>query len=212
MIKTGESKMIRFYLAIILTVMVSVSASACKDKNSDTSVILSVRAVDGDSLETDKRRIRLEGIDAPEYKQPCWDENGQEYRCGIESLEYLKSLMKNRKISCQCEAEKDRYKRELCVCFADNLELNKQMVLAGYAVDYRSQKYAGAEKTARESQSGIWRGKFMRPSLYRSLERDKEQKWCKANPAECKARKKQKKIRQKMFRKKHRSGKTGKNL
>ena len=160
-------------------------------------------AVDGDSLEGEGRRIRLEGIDAPEYKQYCFDENKQEYMCGQDSLKYLQDLMANKKIHCRCEPELDRYKRELCVCFADDLELNKQMVAAGQAVSYLSQNYKAEEKQAQAQKLGIWRGKFMRPALYRALNREKEKKWCKDNPEECKLKKKeQAKYRKKLSKKK----------
>ena len=74
-----------------------------------------LHAVDGDSLEDENRRIRLEGIDAPEYKQYCFDEHKQKYMCGQDSLKYLQNLMAGKKITCQCESEPDRYKRERIV-------------------------------------------------------------------------------------------------
>lgn len=57
-----------------------------------------LHAVDGDSLEDENRRIRLEGIDAPEYKQYCFDENKQKYMCGQDSLKYLQNLMAGKKL------------------------------------------------------------------------------------------------------------------
>lgn len=128
-------------------------------------------AIDGDSLEGDGRRIRLQGIDAPEYKQLCRNENGEKYYCGQEALKYLQNLMQGKKISCECEEECDRYKRELCVCYADDLELNKAMVRNGHAVRYHAPQYKNAERKARKQKRGIWKGNFMRPALYRSLQR-----------------------------------------
>ncbi len=126
-------------------------------------------AVDGDSLEGDGRRIRLEGIDAPEYKQYCFTADNNKYDCGADSLSFLQNLMKNKKINCKCEEERDRYNRELCVCYADKLNLNKAMVKNGRAVCYRSKRYKSAEKNAKNKKLGIWQGKFMRPALYRML-------------------------------------------
>jgi endonuclease YncB( thermonuclease family) len=48
-----------------------------------------------------------------------------------------------------------------------------KMVKSGWAVSYDNY-YNDAEATAKESKSGIWQGKFMRPELYRALNRSKD--------------------------------------
>ena len=128
-------------------------------------------AVDGDSLADGERRIRLDGIDAPEFVQSCYTDSGAEYTCGLDALRYLEDLMRDSEIRCDCLPEKDKYDREICECFADDVCLNEAMVFGGYAVTYRSDKYADAEKNAKEHKRGIWTGKFMRPALFRALER-----------------------------------------
>lgn len=139
---------------------------------SDTEV------VDGDSLQKNLKRIRLIGIDAPEYFQECEDENGKKYMCGQEAKAYLESLIENGrakgdKLICRSEGV-DRYKRELSVCSIGNVELNFEMVKAGYAVSYKYDRYHLAEKRAKQRKKGIWRGKFMRPEIYRAIKREKE--------------------------------------
>jgi endonuclease YncB( thermonuclease family) len=52
------------------------------------------------------------------------------------------------------------------------------MVAAGWAMTYRDEKYAKSEQNAQLGKRGIWQGKFMRPALYRALERIKQN----ANP------------------------------
>ena len=52
-----------------------------------------VKVIDGDSLIFNGKDIRLIGIDAPEYDQTCFDENGYEYDCGQESYLFLKILV-----------------------------------------------------------------------------------------------------------------------
>jgi len=128
-------------------------------------------AVDGDSLEFGTRRIRLDGIDAPEFVQVCYDADNREYPCGVDALHYLENLLKGAEVRCDCAESKDKYDREVCECFADDVSLNKTMVFTGYAVTYRSDKYVADEQNAKEHKRGIWRGKFMRPALFRALER-----------------------------------------
>jgi endonuclease YncB( thermonuclease family) len=56
-------------------------------------------------------------------------------------------------------------------CFDMNgNSINRQMILAGWAVAY-GEKYVQEEAQARALKKGIWRGKFMRPELYRALKR-----------------------------------------
>ncbi|MBR3501965.1 MAG: thermonuclease family protein [Alphaproteobacteria bacterium] len=130
------------------------------------------KAVDGDSLVRGDERIRLRGIDAPELVQQCRDEYGADYACGQEAFEFLQNLMKGNNVSCKCLKKRDRYKRKLCECFVSNISLNHEMVASGYAISYKSKRYLQAEESARSHKYGLWRGKFMRPAIYRALERE----------------------------------------
>ena len=134
--------------------------------------------VDGDSLQTSAKRIRLIGIDAPEYFQECEDQNGKKYMCGQEAKAYLEKLIQNglqkgKKFRCVTE-DIDRYKRELSVCRIGDIELNFEMVKAGYALAYKDERYKIPEKRAKKRKKGIWRGKFMRPEIYRAIKREQE--------------------------------------
>lgn len=133
-----------------------------------------VKVVDGDSLEIGKRRIRLLEIDAPEYKQYCFDKNHEKYDCGKDARRYLDDLLKEKAYKIQCKKiDEDRYNRELSECFIDDLNINLEMIEAGWAVTYRTNNplYLEAEKRAKISKKGIWQGKFMRPEYYRRLHR-----------------------------------------
>lgn len=149
------------YLLLILSLL-----TFCQTSNS-----AEYAAVDGDSLVRGDERIRLKGIDAPELYQKCNEENGEKYDCGKESLEYLQNLMNKGKVHCKCQKKRDRYKRKLCECFVSTLSLNQEMVASGNAVSYKSKKFEDSEIYAKEHKYGIWRGKFMRPAIFRALER-----------------------------------------
>lgn len=130
------------------------------------------KIVDGDSLEKGKERIRLEGVDAPELFQKCYDETSKEYDCGFEATEALREFMKNVKY-CQASG-KDVYERTLAECFDENREsINEKMVKSGYALSY-GVGFVKEEMYAKTNKKGIWRGKFMRPELYRALNKSKK--------------------------------------
>ena len=125
------------------------------------------KVVDGDSLEAGRMRIRLIDIDAPELFQECYDENNKSYECGKMALEELKKSVDSG-IECNVISV-DKYKRKLMDCFDVNgNNVNQNMVLNGWAVAY-SDKFTQEESVAREQKIGIWRGRFMRPELYRAL-------------------------------------------
>lgn len=126
--------------------------------------------VDGDSLEKDGARIRLDGIDAPEFFQTCQDENGEDYACGQEATQHLKDLIGEYNTRCECLPKPDRYKRQICECFAGGVSLNRTMIKDGYARVYRGKKFIAEEEEASLHHRGIWQGKHMRPALYRILQ------------------------------------------
>ena len=129
-----------------------------------------VRAVDGDSLVAEGRRVRLLGIDAPEYAQTCGDARGCDYPCGREALAFLQKLIASEKVECR-KKQQDIYKRDLSICYAGGRDINRLMLENGWAVVYRSDNpdYLAAEENARRNKRGIWQGKFMKPELYRIL-------------------------------------------
>ena len=51
------------------------------------------KVIDGDSIKIRNHRIRLLGIDAPELKQLCKDQNNKTYACGKASKIFLKSFI-----------------------------------------------------------------------------------------------------------------------
>ncbi len=134
-----------------------------------------IKVVDGDSLFIGKREIRLSGIDAPEYKQECFDANGAAYACGKRALSALKALVKD---DLECKTlTTDRYHREVAVCYSGGKNVNRQMVLQGWAVAYDryTHAYDKAQNKAKRAKRGIWQGRFMKPELYRALmRRDKK--------------------------------------
>jgi len=134
-----------------------------------------LEVVDGDSLEMEGRRIRLVGIDAPEYKQYCFDAKNEKYYCGQTALEYLKSLIGEGEVDCRTKAT-DIYGRDLAVCYVNGKNLNLEMIRAGHAILYRNEKsaYRKAAREAKRAKRGIYQGRYMAPEIYRRLNKRKK--------------------------------------
>ena len=132
--------------------------------------------IDGDSIKIGKKEIRLIGIDAPEYKQKCFNAQKQKYRCGIKSKKFLISLTKNQKVTCFYD-QKDIYNRFLSECFSQNNSLNKKLIENGMAIIYNkasaSQEIKNLELEAKDKKLGIWQGAFQIPQEYRKANRRK---------------------------------------
>jgi len=145
-------------------------AGTAKTVPFDISGTVTVTAVsDGDSLRSGKIRIRLFGIDAPERKQRCTQDDGTSWACGVAARAALRRLVE-RAPELQCQlADIDRYGRMVMRCFAGDIDLSAAMVRSGYALAYR--KYAGDyisdENSAQAARHGIWAGHFQTPWEWR---------------------------------------------
>ena len=132
--------------------------------------------IDGDTIKIKSKKIRLHGIDAPEFKQMCkktyltiiFFSFTKNYPCGKISTEKLKKKINNKVVTCKI-LDIDRYKRLIGECFKRNLNLNSWLVSNGYAVAYRkySKKYVSNEINAKNEKLGVWQGKFEMPWDYR---------------------------------------------
>jgi endonuclease YncB( thermonuclease family) len=131
-----------------------------------------VEVIDGDSMRRGADEIRLNGIDAPEYRQTCRDEDGKDWTCGKESGSALRGLVSKADVRCD-GIETDRYGRIVADCFSGALSLNGEMVRLGWAIAYRqhSLKYVAQENEAKRAKRGIWRGTFEDPETWREKHR-----------------------------------------
>ena len=129
------------------------------------------RIIDGDTIHIGKNKIRLHAIDAPETNQKCI-KNNKEWNCGLQSTEFLLDLIGSSQIECIING-KDKYNRYIGVCYKNNIDLNSQMVLNGWAIAYRyySLDYIDEEEVAKNKKSGIWSGNFVEPYLFRKKDK-----------------------------------------
>ena len=126
-----------------------------------------IRVVDGDTIYLNGEKIRFSGIDTPELKQTCIN-NETVDSCGITAKEILIEKIANNKVECISEG-KDQYKRTLAECFVNNESLSSYLVISGYAFAYRkySKKFVKDEDYAKVNSLGMWSMKFEYPWNYR---------------------------------------------
>ena len=122
------------------------------------------RIVDGDTLVIGSNKVRLQGIDAPETDQICFNANGVSWTCGIEARDQLTVHIGGREIRCSPNGI-DAYQRTLGTCYFGDEDLNAWMVQQGWALAYvqYSKAYIHAEEDARTNQRGLWQGAFIAP-------------------------------------------------
>jgi endonuclease YncB( thermonuclease family) len=125
-----------------------------------------VKVADGDTItvlqENTQHRIRLQGIDAPERKQPH----------GNASRKHLASLVAGKTVTVQWD-KRDRYGRIVGFVIVDGQDVNLEQLKAGMAWFYRYYQkelspetrnlYARAEDEARANKKGLWQEKDSAP-------------------------------------------------
>ncbi|MCR4266708.1 thermonuclease family protein [Nitratireductor sp. ZSWI3] len=119
---------------------------------------------DGDTLTLSGVRIRLLGLDAPEFQQTC-SRRGVTYSCGREARNVLRGLIGAGEVKCEGH-EHDRYDRLLARCSVNGKDLGEALVAGGWAVAYGD--YGAAEAEARRARRGIWDGEFDAPRDWRA--------------------------------------------
>lgn len=127
--------------------------------------------IDGDTLTADGKRLRIEGVDAPELGQSCTSEEGTSYACGEDARRALSGLVSAGRWECS-GTSRDRYDRLLVICKRGVDDLGRLLVAAGAAV--ANGRYLSAEAEARQFKRGIWAGRFDRPSDWRRMRKMEE--------------------------------------
>jgi endonuclease YncB( thermonuclease family) len=129
------------------------------------------RVLDGDTIDIAGQRIRLPGLDAPEWNQTCRTADGGAWDCGAAAARRMRELTRGRTLSCHPEGH-DRYGRLLAVCRDGRTDIAETMVAEGFAT--ATSRYTSAEALARKARRGLWQGSFDTPAEWRRREAEGE--------------------------------------
>ena len=129
--------------------------------------------IDGNTIEIHGQHIPLDGVDAPEKGQPCYDAAGQAYRCGTIAARALDQFVGDSPVTCR-ERTTDRYGRTVADCSVRGVDSEEWLVRNGHALAYRrySSDYIGAEQEAKNNKRGVWSGSLMPPWEWRKAKRE----------------------------------------
>lgn len=130
-----------------------------------------VQVIDGDSLQIGERTVRLQGIDAVEFHQPCTTREGRQWHCGIEARKALVALAGKGDLVCEPHAT-DNFGRAVSTCSVKGVtDIAAALVAQGWAVSGDGEReglYVAQQEAARAAGRGIWRSSFQRPAEWRA--------------------------------------------
>jgi endonuclease YncB( thermonuclease family) len=126
---------------------------------------------DGDSFAIGSRKFRLDGIDAPEYRQTCSNAAVRAWECGKVSRAALEQFLREPDLACTAGAIDD-YGRNIATCSnARRTDIAADQVRSGMAVSdeyFAIRSYGVEEDEARDAKRGLWTGDFLRPDEWRA--------------------------------------------
>jgi len=142
---------------LTLTLALSVIATPAHARKKKKTQIQKISGVvqkchDGDTcrvIANDKNlKIRFAGIDTPELKQ----------KYGKDAQAFTESKIKNRNVDLECEGTS--YDRLTCTVFLEGKNINREIVLNGWAYDsfkYSKGAYAPDVEIAKSQRLGMWK-------------------------------------------------------
>jgi len=125
-----------------------------KEEKEESIVAIVTKVIDGDSLKAKSKEgkeyeIQVEGIDAPELKQPY----------GKEATEALNKMVMGKEIKVTW-TKKDNFERLLAQVHVDKTHVNQEMLRNGHAWHFKrynqSKLLAGLEEEAKNAKRGLW--------------------------------------------------------
>ena len=164
----------RILYVIVASILAALLAGAPTEATAQRTDSGDAYVIDGDTLVVNGARIRLYGVDAPEYnaknpaKSQYCERNGEPFPCGEAAATVLARHVKNRIVTCT-QKDTDRYGRLVSECYVGGENINRWLVANGIALAYRqfSTAYAADEDLARSRKVGLWGMVFENPWNFR---------------------------------------------
>lgn len=126
------------------------------------------RVIDGDTIEIQGTRVRLEGIDAPEFSQMAATKDGESHPVGQLAANHLRALIGGREVTARIRKH-DIYGRAVSRCFCADKDLGRMMVANGWALA-TSTRYRAPETSAKQRRAGVWKTDISSPAHHRKEE------------------------------------------
>jgi micrococcal nuclease len=139
---------LRALLAVLILCICS--PAAANDPTIVEGVVTKVR--DGDTIEVGKIPIRLNGVSAPELKEPL----------GPQSKKFMVELVNGKRVRCELNGEKN-HDRFVGICYLRGKDIGAAVIKAGLALDCL--RFSGGRYKAIEVASA--RGKIKLPGYCR---------------------------------------------
>lgn len=166
---TGQKRSIRILSWFFFFLTIALSQYALAEQRSFEGMVTKVSGGDTIQVITDnhtKLKVRLSGIDCPEtpkinQKTGKINKIGQPF--GQEAQDFTTDMILGKRVKIVVYG-RDKYRRDLCFIFKDDLNINIELVKKGLAEVYRGKgaikayriELETAEKGARDNPRGIW--------------------------------------------------------
>jgi len=158
------------YVLLLLVAIYTVMNNAAAPPREQVQGVAHVH--DGDTLTVAGVKIRLFGVDAPEYDQTCKMPDGSNWACGIWSRDQLRRLLDGKELRC-VKRTYDKYGRMVARCYLGDQDFAERLVRDGIVFSYArySQDYVPVEKQAAVAGRGLWQAEVVKPEEFRRQKR-----------------------------------------
>ena len=113
--------------------------------------------IDGDTIKIGRKRIRIDGIDAPELGQPAKKEKDSiPFDQGDHVKRELEKEIQDKEVQVKVVKEYDPFDRIIGIVNYDGKDVGAWLVRSGRAIAAYGRQYKSLEQEARKKKRGIW--------------------------------------------------------